>query len=117
MNISSVVVRVQSGDIDKVLETLRSADFCDYHFHDKSLGKIIVTIDGQGVSEEIAKIKKIQEVPCVISADLMMAYSEDELEKERDHIEMKGPVPPMLNDDTLRAEDIVYQGDLRKKNI
>jgi nitrate reductase NapD len=117
MNISSIVVRVESEYVDEVLKTLQEADFCDYHFHDKNLGKIIVTVEGRDISEEIAKVKKIQEIPHVISADLMMAYSEDELEKERGHIELKGPVPPMLNDDTLRAEDIVYQGDLRKKNI
>ena len=117
MNVSSIVVQVRQEYVDEVVEALKAADFCDYHFHDKSIGKIIVTVEGEGVSEEIAKVKKIQEVPHVIAADMMMAYSEEELEKERAKLEMGPNVPEMLNDDTLRAEDIVYHGDLKHKNL
>jgi len=117
MNISSIVVQVRSEYIDEVVNTLKESDFCDYHFHDKSIGKIIVTVEGENISEEIAKVKKIQAVPHVIAADMMMAYSEDELERERSKLETGPNVPEMLNDDTIRAEDIVYNGDLKKKII
>ena len=118
MNISSIVVQVRQEYVDEVVETLKNADFCDYHLHDKSIGKIIVTVEGEGVAEEIDKVKKIQAVPHVIAADMMMAYSEDELNEERSKLEMSGPnVPEMLNDDSIRAEDIVYHGDLKKKDI
>jgi len=117
MNISSIVVQVRSEYIDEVVKTLKESDFCDYHFHDKSIGKIIVTVEGENISEEIAKVKKIQAVPHVIAADMMMAYSEDELERERSKLETGPNVPEMLNDDTIRAEDIVYNGDLKKKII
>jgi len=117
MNISSIVVQVRSEYIDEVVNTLKESDFCDYHFHDKSIGKIIVTVEGENISEEIAKVKKIQAVPHVIAADMMMAYSEDELEAERAKLEAGPNVPEMLNDDTIRAEDIVYNGDLKKKII
>ncbi len=118
MNISSIVVQVRQEYVDEVVEVLKEADFCDYHFHDKGMGKIIVTVEGEGVSEEIEKVKQIQAVPHVISAEMMMAYSEEELEEERNKLEMGGPnVPEMLNDDTIRAEDIVYNGDLRKKDF
>lgn len=117
MNISSIVVQVRSEYIDEVVNTLKESDFCDYHFHDKSIGKIIVTVEGENISEEIAKVKKIQAVPHIIAADMMMAYSEDELERERSKLETGPNVPEMLNDDTIRAEDIVYNGDLKKKII
>ncbi|SFO92392.1 chaperone NapD [Hydrogenimonas thermophila] len=117
MNISSIVVQVRSEYIDEVVNTLKESDFCDYHFHDKSIGKIIVTVEGENISEEIEKVKKIQAVPHVIAADMMMAYSEDELEAERSKLETGPNVPEMLNDDTIRAEDIVYNGDLKKKII
>jgi len=117
MNISSIVVQVRSEYIDEVVNTLKESDFCDYHFHDKSIGKIIVTVEGENISEEIAKVKKIQAVPHIIAADMMMAYSEDELEQERSKLETGPNVPEMLNDDTIRAEDIVYNGDLKKKII
>ena len=117
MNISSIVVQVRSEYIDEVVNTLKESDFCDYHFHDKSIGKIIVTVEGKDISEEIAKVKKIQALPHIIVADMMMAYSEDELERERSKLETNPNVPQMLNDDTIKAEDIVYNGDLKKKII
>ena len=48
---------------------------------------------------------------------MMMSYSEDELDAEIKKLESTDPVPPMLNDDSLKAEDIVYNGDLRKKKF
>ena len=117
MNISSIVVQTRQEYVDEVVEALKTADFCDYHFHDKRMGKIIVTVEGEGVSEEIEKVKQIQALPHVISAEMMMAYSEDELDEERSKLEMGPNVPEMLNDDTIRAEDIVYHGDLKKKDF
>ncbi len=117
MNISSIVVQVRSEYVDEVVETLKAADFCDYHFHDKSIGKIIVTVEGEGVGEEIQKVKMIQAVPHVIAADMMMAYSEEELEKERSKLETGANIPEMLNDDSIKAEDIVYHGDLKKMSF
>ena len=117
MNISSIVVQVKPENIDSVLEVLQNASFCDYHFHDKEKGKIIVTVEGESVDDEIRNLKIVQSLEHVISAEMMMSYSEDELDREIRKLESQDPVPAMLNDDSLRAEDIVYNGDLRKKDI
>jgi nitrate reductase NapD len=117
MNVSSIVVQAQAADMKTLVEYFSQCDFCDYHFHDEALGKMVVTIEGEGINEEIAKLKKIQQTPKVIAADMMMAYSEEELDRERDKLQQSGPVPEMLNDESLRAEEIVYRGDLKKKNI
>ncbi len=117
MNISSIVVQVLPKYIDDVLEVLQNAEFCDYHFHDKNIGKIIVTVEGESVDDEIRNLKVIQSVQHVIAADMMMSYSEDELDAEIKKLENGAVVPPMLNDDTIKASDIVYNGDLRKKNL
>jgi len=117
MNISSVVVQVKPENIDSVLEVLQNADFCEYHFHDKNLGKIIVTVEGESVDDEIRNLKIVQSLEHVISAEMMMSYSEEELDREIRKLEAQDPVPAMLNDDSIRAEDIVYHGDLRKKDI
>ncbi len=117
MNISSIVVQVAQKNFDGVLEILKNSEFCDYHFHDKNIGKIIVTVEGESVDDEIRNLKIIQSIQHVIAADMMMSYSEDELNEEIKKLENADPVPPMLNDDTLRAEDIVYNGDLKKKNL
>lgn len=114
MNVSSIVVQTLPKYLDEVLAFLKASDLCDYHFHDEK-GRIIVTVEGEGVEEEIAKLTKIQEIPHVVAADMMYAYSEDELDQERANLEIGGVVPDMLNDDSVDPKDIVYHGDLKKR--
>lgn len=115
MNISSIVVQTNPNYTEEVVEALKSSDYCDYHFHDDK-GRIIVTIEGSGVEEEIAKLVKIQEMAHVIAADMSFAYSEDELDAERDKLEMEGTaIPSWLNDENATKQDIVYNGDLKER--
>jgi nitrate reductase NapD len=113
LNISSVVVQAMSENIDNLVEIFKEADFCDYHLHDKAKGKIILTIEGEDVEEEIEKLIKIQQVPTVMSADMMMTYQEEQLDEEIRKLEEQESVPSMLNDDTIDVKDIVYNGDLK----
>ncbi len=115
MNISSIVVQCKSENFDKVKKWCEDSEICDYHFGDKEKGKIIVTIEGKDVSEEIEKLKQIQVAPYVIAADMMMTYQEDMLDEEIKNLQQQDPVPEFLNDPNTRAEDIVYNGDLKKK--
>lgn len=114
MNISSIVVQCKQEHYDKVQKWCEESEICDFHFGDKEKGKIIVTIEGEDVSEEIEKLKQIQTAPYVIAADMMMTYQEDMLDEEIKKLEETDPVK-WLNNDNLRAEDIVYKGDLKKK--
>ncbi|MGE5237971.1 MAG: chaperone NapD [Chloroflexota bacterium] len=75
MNISSVVVKTAPEHLDTVLETLRGSDLCEVHFHDDS-GKIIVTLEGSSIGEEMVKMKEIMNLPHVLSATLAYSYSE-----------------------------------------
>ena len=116
MNISSIVVKTLPKYLDEVVETLKNTPECDYHMHDE-LGRIIITIEGAGVSEELKKLAVIEAIPHVASADMQMAYSEDELDAHMEVINNSDAVPKMLNDDTLDPSDIVYNGDLKKKDL
>jgi len=116
MNISSIVVQTLPKYLDQVIEDLKNCDVCDYHMHDEK-GRIIVTIEGEGVSEELKKLKVIESIPHIGSADMQMAYSEDELDDHMDVLENSDAVPHMLHDDDLRPEDIIYNGDLKKKDL
>jgi nitrate reductase NapD len=100
-----------------VQEWFEYSEICEFHFGDKEKGKIIVTIEGEDVGEEIEKLKQIQVAPYVIAADMMMTYQEDMLDEEIKNLEAQGPVPSWLNDENVRAEDIVYKGDLKKKDL
>ena len=113
MNISSIVVQTKPEFIDQVVELLKSSDFCEYHFH-KDSGHIIVTLEGSGIEEEIKKLKKLQALPNVISAEMVYSYSEDELEQQRDKLELSH-TPDWLSDPNVKAQDITYHGDLKKR--
>ena len=115
LNISSIVIQAQSLHVEAIIEVCKKSDFCDYHFHDVEKGKIIVTVEGNGIGEEMEKMKQIQAIPHVICADMMMAYSEDELDEEREKLVHSPDVPKVLNDDTVNLKDIPYYGDLKKK--
>ena len=116
MNISSVVVQTVPNFLDEVVESLKNSDACDYHIHDEK-GRIIITIEGEDVSEELKKMKVIEMIPHVISAEMQMAYSEDELDANMEKMENADLVPKMLNDDDIDPKDIVYRGDLKKKDL
>lgn len=116
MNISGILVQVKPEHLSEVIASLKNSDFGDYHMHDEK-GRIVVTIEGEDVSEEIAKLNMLQKIPHVISAEMMYAYSEDELDKERAKLEKGGKIPGWLNDPNAQPEDIKYHGDLRGKSF
>ena len=116
MNVSSIVVSTLPKYLDEVVESLKNCDVCDYHMHDE-LGRIIITIEGAGVEEELKKLKVIEHIPHVASADMQMAYSEDELSAHMEVLETSEVVPKMLNDKDVDPRDIVYNGDLKKKDL
>jgi nitrate reductase NapD len=99
----------------EVLEAVKKSDICEYHLHDKK-GRIIVTVEGTDTDEEIKKLREIEKIPHVISADMAFAYSEDELEQERDKLEKtEDNIPNWMNDPDAKAGDIKYGGDLKKR--
>ncbi len=114
MNISSIVVQTTPKFLEEVLRDIKACEVCDYHLHDAK-GRIIITIEGESVDEELKKLHVIEAIPHVIAADMQMAYSEDELEKNIDVINNADAVPKMLNDDNIAASDIIYNGDLKQK--
>jgi nitrate reductase NapD len=116
MNVSSIVVQTVPKYLDVVVQSLKDCEVCDYHLHDEK-GRIIITIEGDGVSEELRKLSIIEKIPHVVAADMQMAYSEDELDEHMELINNADVVPKMLHDETLDVRDIVYNGDLKKKDL
>lgn len=115
MNVSSIVVQTVPQYLEEVVQSLKDCEVCDYHMHDEK-GRIIITIEGAGVSEELEKLRVIEDIPHVVAADMQMAYSEDELDAHMEVIANGDAVPKILNDDSVRASDIIYNGDLKKKD-
>lgn len=116
MNISSIVVQTLPKYLDEVVESLKNCDVCDYHMHDEK-GRVIITIEGDGVEEELKKLRVIENIPHVASADMQMAYSEEELSSHMDVLDNADVVPKVLNDDEIDPNEIVYNGELKRKNL
>ena len=115
MNVSSIVVQTVPKFLDEVVESLKNCEVCDYHLHDEK-GRVIITIEGEDVSEELGKLKVIEAIPHVIAADMQMAYSEDELDANIKVINESDAVPTVLNDENIDVDSVVYHGDLKKKD-
>jgi len=115
MNISSIVVQTMPKFLDEVVENLKNCEVCDYHMHDEK-GRVIITIEGADVSEELGKLKVIEAIPHVIAADMQMAYSEDELDANIKVINESDAVPNLLKDENVDIDRVTYHGDLKKKD-
>ena len=115
MNVSSIVVQTVPKFLDEVVQSLKDCEVCDYHLHDEK-GRIIITIEGEDVSEELGKLKVIEAIPHVIAADMQMAYSEDELDANIKVINESDAVPNLLKNENVEIDRVVYHGDLKKKD-
>ena len=116
MNISSIVIQTTPQFLESVLEKIKiNSDICEYFLHDEK-GRIIVTIEGKDVSEEIKKLNIISKWPHVITADMQMSYSEKELDENIKVLENRDAVPNLLKQDDVDLERVVYHGDLKRKD-
>jgi len=113
MNISSIIIKTRPENYDAVWLNLQESDICDVHFGDKEKGIIIITIEGECVEEEIEKVRKLEEMPFVISADMHMSYCEEELDKMMENIDFKETVKELNTEKPV--EKINYFGSLKGK--
>ena len=115
MNVSSIVVQTVPEHLESVVADLKACEVCDYHMHDEK-GRVIITIEGKGVSEELEKLRVIEAIPFVYAADMQMAYSEDELDEQIDFIDKRNAVPKILNEADVDIDRVVYNGDMKKRD-
>ncbi|ADR33351.1 NapD family protein [Sulfuricurvum kujiense DSM 16994] len=115
MNISSVVVKCAPEYVAFVLEQLRASHQCEVYAHDE-LGRIIIILEGDSTEEESEKLRIIQEIPHILSAEMAMAFSENEFCDEEGKLErVDESLMERLNAEDVDAADIVYNGDLKDK--
>ena len=114
MNISGILVQTKPGFVEDLVLKIKQSGFCEYHLHDEK-GRIIVTIEGETTEQELEKLNLLKRLDHVIAADMMYAYSEDELSELRSDLEKSKPVVDWLNDPNVDASQIKYNGDLKKR--
>ncbi len=111
MNISSLVVISQQDKMNEVVQRLRDSDFCKLHTHEKE--KAIITIEASDASEEMQKIRRVESIEGVLGAYIVYTYCEQELDQERDKLLRSPDYPEWLNDETIDAEKIPYNGTVK----
>jgi nitrate reductase NapD len=79
MNISSIVIKTLPENLAAVKVCLAESGLCDVHFSDE-LGRIIVTVEGDGNEDETMKLKAIQKLPQIVSADFSYTYADEDPE-------------------------------------
>ncbi|KJF43666.1 chaperone NapD [Draconibacterium sediminis] len=111
MNVSSLIITTPVEYEETVIQLINENALCEYHAHKD--GKIVVTIEAASVNDEVKVMKLISKMQHVISVEMIYSYCEDELEQERDKLELEGKIPDWLNEENAKAEDIVYNGHIK----
>ena len=78
MNVSSIVVKTTPEHVNEVIERINSYDLCEVHFNDED-GRVVVTIEGDSIREQMESMRLIQNTPEVLSANLKFSYCAEEL--------------------------------------
>jgi len=114
MNISSIVVKCAPKFLEEVLTSLKASNACEIYSYDMD-GRIIAIIEGESTEAESEKLRVIQEIEHVLSAEMVYAYSESEFGAEEGKFDkVSDALIETLNSDTP-AEDIVYRGHIKDK--
>ncbi|MBI2570552.1 MAG: chaperone NapD [Candidatus Schekmanbacteria bacterium] len=71
--LSALLVRAHPQALDAVATRLQELPWLRVHFRDGQ-GRIIVTIEGETVGDEIARVTALQQTPGVLSVDLINHY-------------------------------------------
>ena len=85
MNVSSIVVTTSPEHMKSVIDMINSYDLCEVHFKDTD-GRIVVTVEGENIEEQMKSLGVIQNIPEVFNANLMFSYCEEELIEALDQI-------------------------------
>jgi nitrate reductase NapD len=100
--------------LDEVKSGILALDCCEIHAAD-DVGRIIIVIEGATTEEESQKLKLVQAVEHVLSAEMVYAYSESEFSPEDGKFErVPSEILDRLNTD-IPADKIVYNGHLNDK--
>jgi len=78
MNVSGIVVKTTPEHLQEVITAVNAVNCCEVHFNDTE-GRIVATIEGESIEDQMEKMKIIQAIPYVFSASLSYSYCEEEI--------------------------------------
>jgi nitrate reductase NapD len=77
MVISGIVMASRPEQLDQLRETVNRIEWADAHFSDSN-GRLVVTIEAEGIDESMERLKELQQLPHVLMAEMSQYYIEDE---------------------------------------
>jgi nitrate reductase NapD len=69
MTISGIVMACRPEDLEATTSAVDALAWADVHYTDPR-GRLVVTIEAADVDESVDRLKELQELPCVLSAEL-----------------------------------------------
>ena len=114
-NVSSAVIFCKSEDVENLKKEVEKIKGVEAHFSDVENGKFVITIESSCIDEEIKSLKEVEKIQGIVSAQMIYSYHSDELASLRENISTNNDVISMLNDDKVKAQDIVYGDSVQDK--
>ena len=71
MTFSGILVHTEPGDLASLAETLDRLPGTRVHQQDPATGRLVLTLDAPTVNDEVDGLRRIQQVPGVVSASLV----------------------------------------------
>lgn len=112
MNISSIVVYLFPKSSAAVLKELCGILGVEIIANDDE--KIAILLSSENVDKEIAAFREIESIKGVKYAAMVYSYQED-LADDLKALQDQPAVAKILQNESLKAEDIVYNGNLKDK--
>ncbi len=111
MNVSAILIATLPKDLSQVKDEINILEWADVHHMEES-GRMIVTIEGKDMDEDLARIKLLNALPGVLTATMIQYYFEDEMEEMWNSVHKKDldTVPAYLdNNDMNQKAPGIYQ--------
>lgn len=114
MNISSVIISVRdAASVSGVLTNLAQIEACEIIASEGE--KIVAVLTAKDVSEEIRLFRQIEQIDGVLAVAMVYAYQED-VEFDKNKLELTQELSSVLTDETIDARDIVYNGHINSRD-
>ncbi|WP_169752809.1 chaperone NapD [Campylobacter mucosalis] len=113
MNISSVIINLKDKNfMQSALDELSKVSDCELVANQDD--KIVAVITADDVNGEIAMFKKLEAINGVTNVAMVYTYQED-IEIDKDKLEIKTDISEILTNENITAEQICYNGSVNYK--
>lgn len=100
MNVSGIVVHTKPELLEDVIGSINAIDQCEVHYYDTQ-GRIVATIEGITINDQMEIMKRIQCISFVYGASVVYSYCKDEVSRAINRIDEAYPLSGMEDEKDL----------------